>query len=403
MDVNVPKDVYQELLQHYHTAQIVELDDAAFISDIEVQVLRRNRDGRLRIEEESALIDAVFAHFRGFGLIDPYMRDPEVSEVMINRFDRIFYERAGEMIRSPRSFEDERAYEDFLQKLVASTGREVNRYQPIVDCRLQDGSRVNIVLSPISDGGSSLTIRRFRTKKPDLAALVDNGTVSTSAAQFLHRAVQAKCNIFISGGTSSGKTTLLNALVAEIPPEERLITIEDSRELNFNDRPNWVALESRRSNAAGVGAIEISDLIRAALRMRPDRIIVGEVRGSEALDMLQAFNTGHDGSFSTGHGNAIRDMQFRIETMVMSARSGLTLQGIRQQIASAIDLFVHIERRSGGIRRIVAISEVDTTSGEIVYNPLYEFDYDTDRLMYTKNRLCHAEKFIKAGVSCDVD
>ncbi|MDY3052032.1 MAG: ATPase, T2SS/T4P/T4SS family [Ndongobacter sp.] len=328
------------------------------------------------IRDASKIAEAVYAGVRGLEILEELLRDDEVNEVMVNAYDCIFVERAGVIERSVKSFSSKERYEDIIQRIVSGSGREVHQRSPIVDCRLYDGSRVNVVLHPIAERGSCLTIRRFRKKRYSIDDLVENGTLTEDAAGFLMRCVRARYNLFLSGGTGTGKTTFLNALTEAIPREERLITIEDARELDLPNRENWIALESRNANAFGEGEITIRQLIRAALRMRPDRIIVGEVRGPEAIDMLQALNTGHDGSISTGHANSILDMQYRLETMVLSGNPGLPIEAVRQQIGSAIEICVHLARLRDHRRRVVAIDEVLSEGADIVYYPLFRFRED---------------------------
>ena len=327
--MNLAEQVKGNLDRLRKSMDVTRLDDRSLVQAIEEQ-LRLDTDWQKRsLNERSSILNGVYSAIRGYDILDVYFSDPEVTEIMVNRFDEVYVEKTGVVQRVKNGFATEEKYHDIIQKIVNDAGKEVHQRTPIVDCRMKDGSRVNVVLQPISGGDAALTIRRFRKHIFSLADLVENGTLSASAAAFLRKSVRAKINIFISGGTGSGKTTLLNALANEIDRHERLITIEDARELNFENIENWVALEARRPNAAGDGEITIRDLIRASLRMRPDRIIVGEVRGPEALDAIQAMNTGHDGSFSTGHANSVSDMQLRLETMILSGHDGLPLPAIR--------------------------------------------------------------------------
>lgn len=296
------------------------------------------------IEDKALLIDQIFSSIRGFGLLDTIINDDTVTEVMINGPEEIFIEKSGKLIELEERFESEEKLQDVIQRIVALAGREVNQANPIVDTRLPDGSRVNVVLPPISLKGSIVTIRKFSKEPMTVEKLIQYGSITPEIAEVLKLLVRAKYNIFICGGTGSGKTTFLNAISNFIPSDERVITIEDSAELQIANVDNLVSLETRNANTAGVGAITIRDLIKSALRMRPDRIVVGEVRGAEALDMLQAMNTGHDGSLSTGHANSTRDMLSRLETMVLTGAEGLPLDAVRQQIASAVDIIVHLSR-----------------------------------------------------------
>ena len=293
---------------------------------------------------------------------------------MINGPDHIFVEHAGRLYRLNKKFDNERQLEDIIQKIVGKAGKEVNQANPIVDTRLPDGSRVNVVLPPVSLSGPIVTIRKFSKTPMTVEMLLKYGSLTREAAAFLEKLVRAKYNIFISGGTGSGKTTFLNALSNFIPRDERIITIEDSAELQIKNIENLVSLETRNANTSGRGEISIRDLIRSALRMRPERIVVGEVRGAEALDMLQAMNTGHDGSLSTGHANSTRDMLSRLETMVLQGNDGLPLPAIRQQISSALDIIIHLSRLRDKSRRTMEITEVlGYENGEIQLNPLFVF------------------------------
>ena len=303
-------------------------------------------------------------------------------------------------------FESEEKLQDIIQRIVALAGREVNQANPIVDTRLPDGSRVNVVLPPISLKGPIVTIRKFSKEPMTVEKLIEYKSITPQIADILKLLVKAKYNIFICGGTGSGKTTFLNAISNFIPHDDRVITIEDSAELQIVNVDNLVSLETRNANTAGVGQITIRDLIKSALRMRPDRIIVGEVRGAEALDMLQAMNTGHDGSLSTGHANSTRDMLSRLETMVLTGADGLPLDAVRQQIASAVDIIVHLSRLRDRSRKTMEITEVvGYENGEIILNPLYVFEEDEDTtlekvsgsLKRTANPLIKDHKLISMG------
>lgn len=333
---------------------------------------------RRRLELKNRLYDA----FRRLDILQELVDDPEVTEIMVNGRDHIFVEKKGRIERWERGFEKTEQLEDMIQQIVSRINRVVNVSRPIADARLEDGSRVHVVLPPVALDGPVVTIRKF--PEPITAEkLIAIGSLSGEAAEFLRRLVRAGYNLFISGGTGSGKTTFLNAMSGFIPETERVITIEDSAELQIRQIPNLVRLETRNANGEGEGAIEISDLIRASLRMRPDRIIVGEVRGKECLDMLQALNTGHSGSLSTGHGNSPRDMLTRLETMTLMA-ADLPLAAVKSQIASAIDILVHLGRLRDRSRKVLEIVEVGAyLDGEIQLNPLYRFveegEEDNDR------------------------
>ena len=331
-----------------------------------------------RIDLKNRLFDS----FRRLDILQELVDDPEVTEIMVNGKDHIFVERSGRLERWDRSFEQVEQLEDMIQQIVSKINRVVNVSRPIADARLvEDGSRVHIVLPPIALDGPVVTIRKF-PEPITIDRLIRYGSLTREAADFLEKLVRSGYNIFISGGTGSGKTTFLNALSAYIPETERVITIEDSAELQITQIPNLVRLETRGANAEGEGAVEISDLIRASLRMRPNYLIVGEVRGKECLDMLQALNTGHFG-LSTGHGNSARDMLSRLETMTLMA-ADIPLTAVRGQIASAIDILVHLGRLRDRSRRVLEITEVTGyAEGEIQLNPLYRFeergDADEDR------------------------
>lgn len=325
-------------------------------------------------QERSRVVRLVFSSIRGLGILDEILADDSITEVMINGQDHIFVEHAGRLYRLNKKFDNERQLEDIIQKIVGKAGKEVNQANPIVDTRLPDGSRVNVVLPPVSLSGPIVTIRKFSKTPMTVEMLLKYGSLTREAAAFLEKLVRAKYNIFISGGTGSGKTTFLNALSNFIPRDERIITIEDSAELQIKNIENLVSLETRNANTSGRGEISIRDLIRSALRMRPERIVVGEVRGAEALDMLQAMNTGHDGSLSTGHANSTRDMLSRLETMVLQGNDGLPLPAIRQQISSALDIIIHLSRLRDKSRRTMEITEVlGYENGEIQLNPLFVF------------------------------
>lgn len=334
---------------------------------------------QLTIGEKAELVDQVFSSIRGFGLLDSILKDDGITEVMINGPEEIFIEKAGRLRKLEERFESEEKLVDIIRKIVGLAGREVSEANPIVDTRLPDGSRVNVVMPPISLKGPIVTIRKFSKNPMTIEKLLEYGSITQEVADFLELLVRAKYNIFICGGTGSGKTTFLNAVTNFIPKDERIITIEDSAELQIAGIENLVSLETRNANTAGVGRITIQDLIKSALRMRPERIVVGEVRGAEALDMLQAMNTGHDGSLSTGHANSNKDMLSRLETMVLQGAEGLPLPAVRQQIASALDILVHLSRLRDKSRKTMEISEVlGYENGEILLNPLYEFVEDEE-------------------------
>ncbi|MBY0013246.1 CpaF family protein [Paenibacillus typhae] len=359
----------------------------------------------LTAQEKHELVKKLFDSFRGLDILQPLVDNPAITEIMINSHEEIFVEEEGQIRRLPLAFESRSRLEDIIQTVVSSVDRVVNDSSPIVDARLRDGSRVNVVLPPVALKGPAMTIRKFPETPMTMNDLVRRGALSGEAAELLQIFVAAGYNIFISGGTGSGKTTFLNALSQFIPPQERVITIEDSAELQIVTVPNLVSLETRNANTEGRGEITIRDLIRSSLRMRPNRIVVGEVRGAECLDMLQAMNTGHAGSLSTGHSNSARDMVSRLETMVLSA-ADLPVAVVRQQISSAIDIFVHLSRLRDRSRRVVEICEVaGLQEGEVVLNPLYEFRETGERegkiegsLAACGNPLLHAGKLKLAGI-----
>lgn len=359
------------------------------------------------IEQRVTIVEQVFSSIRGFGLLDNILNDDTITEVMINGPENIFIEQNGSLFRLDKQFESQRRLEDIIQRIVGLAGREVNQANPICDTRLPDGSRVNVVLPPIALCGPTVTIRKFSKEPMTIEKLIKYGSITEEIAHKLELLVRAKYNIFICGGTGSGKTTFLNALSNYIPKDERIITIEDSAELQIEGIDNLVSLETRNANASGAGQITIRDLIKSSLRMRPERIVVGEVRGGEALDMLQAMNTGHDGSLSTGHANSTQDMLSRLETMVLQGADGLPLEAIRQQIASAVDIIIHLSRLRDKSRKTMEITEVvGYQNGQIVLNPLYVFEEDENSTLYkvsgslkrTKNGMVHVNKLVMTGI-----
>ena len=363
------------------------------------------------INQRVSLQEQIYGSIRGFGILDSILKDETITEVMINGPDHIFVEKSGKLTQLNKRFESERSLEDVIQRIVGLAGREVHQASPICDARLPDGSRVNVVLSPIALSGHTVTIRKFSKDPMTIEKLIQYGSLTQEIADNLERLVKAKYNIFISGGTGSGKTTFPNALSNYIPKDERVITIEDSAELQIKGVENLVSLETRNANASGVGAITIRDLIKSSLRMRPERIVVGEVRGGEALDMLQAMNTGHDGSLSTGHANSTHDMLSRLETMVLQGAAGLPLEAIRQQIASAVDIIIHLSRMRDKTRKTLEITEVvGYENGQIILNPLYVFKEDekstaqkvSGSLQRTENPLQNILKLQAAGLDTKI-
>ncbi len=358
-----------------------KMSDEELEEKVEEIVAQRLNGVYCSIEQTLSIIQQVYSSIRGFGLLDSIISDDTITEVMINGPENVFIEQNGRLFKLDKQFESQRRLEDVIQRIVGLAGREVNQANPICDTRLPDGSRVNVVLPPIALCGPTLTIRKFSKTPMTIEKLIQYGSITQEIADKLELLVKAKYNIFIAGGTGSGKTTFLNALSNYIPKDERVITIEDSAELQIVGVDNLVSLETRNANASGSGQITIRDLIKSSLRMRPERIVVGEVRGGEALDMLQAMNTGHDGSLSTGHANSTEDMLSRLETMVLQGAAGLPLPAIRQQIASAVDIIIHLSRLRDKSRKTMEICEVvgyesGADGGKILLNPLYVFEED---------------------------
>lgn len=380
-----------------------EIDDEELETIITEERMAFARDGMLSIRDRVRLEQQVFNSLRKLDAIQELVDDPEVSEIMVNGPKQIFYEKLGRIHRWAGQFPSEERLVDILQQIVARHNRVINLSAPIVDSRLADGSRVNMVLAPISIDGSALTIRKFPKNPLTMQQLIAMGAVSRDAAELLQILVRARYSMIISGGTGSGKTTFLNALSQYIPSDERIITIEDSAELQIQGVDNLVRLETRNSNTEGVAPITIHDLIRTALRMRPDRIIVGECRGAEAFDMLQAFNTGHDGSLSTGHANSSRDILSRLEMMVLMGME-LPLGAIRRQIVSGVDIIIHLGRLRDKSRKVLEIAEVTgLEDGEILLNPLYVFEetgMENGKILGSlqkKNPLSDTRKLLAAG------
>lgn len=391
----------------YDNFNLNAMTDAELEEAVEALVNQQLQGLYVPIEQWALIVKQVYSAIRGFGLLDAIMADDDITEVMINGPEDIFIEKKGCLQKLDQSFESESRLEDIVQKIVGLAGREVNQANPIVDTRLPDGSRVNVVLPPIARNGATVTIRKFSKTPMTIEQLIKFGSITQDIANVLEKLIRAKYNIFICGGTGSGKTTFLNALSNYIPKEERVITIEDSAELQIVGIDNLVSLETRNANASGAGQITIRDLIKSSLRMRPERIVVGEVRGAEALDMLQAMNTGHDGSLSTGHANSTKDMLSRLETMVLQGAEGLPLEAVRQQIASAIDIIIHLSRLRDHSRKTMEITEViGFENGEIILNPLYRFEEDENStlekvsgtLKRTENPLQNDFKLRLAGI-----
>ena len=366
-----------------------EISDERLFEMIDEEIIREGRTEGLPLDRRLFLRKTLFNSLRRLDILQEFLEDETVTEIMVNGPERIFLEREGRLIKSEKTFSSREKLEDVIQQIVAKVNRTVNEANPIVDARLEDGSRVNIVLRAAAINGPAVTIRKFGKRHFSMEHLTEGGSLTEEAAEFLKWCVRSRKNVFVSGGTGTGKTTLLGALSAWIPEDERIITIEDSAELQIQSAENQVRLEARRATGEGEKEITIRDLIRTALRMRPDRIIVGEVRDGACLDMLQAMNTGHDGSLSTGHGRSARDMMARLETMAMMG-GDLPLAAIRQQIASAIDIMVHLTRTRDGQRQVETILEVngyEQSRGTYRFNILYQREAETGALSATGNRV----------------
>ena len=371
--------------EQLHARILEELDMTREIEDEELTELiyrvlqEASSEEYLSLSRKTELGKELFNAFRKLDLLQEFLEDEGITEIMINGTRSIFFERDGRIHKSDKRFLSKEKLEDIIQQIVASSNRLVNEASPIVDARLADGSRVNVVLEPVAVNGPIVTIRKFGKDAITMDQLIAWNSISKEISDFLAALVAAGYNIFISGGTGSGKTTFLNALSQYIPKDERIITIEDNAELKLQDIPNLVSLEARNPNVEGTGAVTIRDLIKSALRMRPDRIIVGEVRGAEAIDMLQALNTGHDGSLSTGHANSTADMLARLETMVLMGMN-LPLPAIQRQIASGIDIIVHLGRLRDKSRKLLEVSEVlGYENGKICLQSLYKYEEEGEK------------------------
>lgn len=350
-----------------------DITDDELYQVIDRCIYEESREKIISIRQKEGLRSRLYNSIKKLDILQELLDDDEITEIMVNGTECIFYEKQGRIKKWDRQFESEEKLADIAQRIAAMSNRMVNEASPIVDTRLNDGSRVNIVLPPVAIDGPVITIRKFYDTPLTIERLIELGSITPEAACFLEKLVKSRYNIFISGGTGSGKTTFLNVLSDYIPSDERVITIEDSAELQLHNISNMVRLEARMANAEGGNAVSIRDLIKSSLRMRPDRIVVGEVRGAEALDMLQAMNTGHDGSLSTGHGNSPKDMLTRLETMVLMGMS-MPVDAIRTQIASAIDIIVHLARQRDKSRKVVQIAEVGNyQNGEIELTPLFKY------------------------------
>lgn len=376
-----------------------ELTDEFVRETIEAHILKDRRLIQRHPKDVEKLIDRIFFSMRReLDILQPYIEDEQVSEIMVNGKDHIFVEKNGMIQKAEIQFDATEDLEELIRRLAAGVRREINELNPIVDARLPDGSRVNAVYKNIALNGPILTIRKFPQKAIDMPALIKMGSITKEAADFLQSMVKAGYNCFISGGTSSGKTTFLNVLSNFIPHDERVILIEDSAELQIKQIHNLVRLECKQANVQQKGRVTMEDLIKTSLRMRPDRIIVGEVRGKEVMDMIQAMNTGHDGSLSTGHGNSISGMLRRLESMFLQA-ADFPIDAIRAQIAEGIDLIIHLGRLSDGSRKVLEIAEIDGVSqGEIQINMLFRYR-PSKGLIRTTNHLIHTEKLELRGIA----
>lgn len=381
----------------------LNMEDDKLYALIETAVLQKGKSRFLSVGEKQILKRELFNRFRKLDVLSELLEDESISEIMINGSDNIFIEKKGKLYRAKEVFSNEERLRNVIQQIVSACNRMVNETVPIVDARLLDGSRVNVVLPPVALNGAVMTIRKFPKLFFTMERLIDIGSVTRDAAYFLQSLVKAKYNIFISGGTGSGKTTFLNVLSNYIPCDERVITIEDSAELQITGIPNLVRLETRNANVEGENAITMSQLIKTALRMRPNRIIVGEVRDAAAMDMANSMLTGHDGSISTGHGNSAKEMMLRLETMILMGYD-MPVLAIRKQIAAAIDIVVHLGRLRDNSRRVLEICEVlDVDKGEIQMNTLYRFEEHGEKdgkiigEIVPVNNMIKKEKMIQSG------
>ena len=419
--INQRTQALEDLRQKMHQFVISELgpilydqriSEADLRKQVEEQLHKALAQERLALtaQERQIVVQSVFDDVLGYGPIDILLRDPAINEVMVNGPDHIYVERNGKIVLTDVKFVDEGHVRRIIDKIVSQIGRRVDEATPMVDARLPDGSRVNVIIHPLAIGGPFMTIRRFAAEPYQVHDLVEFGTITEQVANFIDACVRGRLNVVVSGGTGTGKTTMLNVLSSFIPADERIVTIEDAKELQLQ-QPHVLCCEARPSNIEGKGEVTIRDLVRNSLRMRPDRIVVGEVRGSEALDMLQAMNTGHDGSITTVHSNSPRDTLSRVETMSLMAGMDLPVRVIREQMASALDLIVHLSRLRDGTRRVTHVSEVMGMEGDvIVLQDLYLFDYgmgmDEDgkflgHLKSTGIRPHNSERLANNGISLD--
>ncbi|HWU23279.1 MAG TPA: CpaF family protein, partial [Nocardioides sp.] len=409
LKASVHSELIKQLGPHLYDAEMDQSDLDQKVRTILSEVLG-SQDRPLSNADRARVTSEISDDILGYGPIDPFLRDPEVSEVMVNGYDSVWLERSGRLVKSEAHFADEAHLRRTIDKIVSRIGRRVDEASPMVDARLPDGSRVNAIVPPLSIDGSALTIRKFSADPLTVQDLINFGSLSPVTSDFLSACVRGRLNVIVSGGTGAGKTTTLNVLSSFIPGDERIVTIEDAAELQLK-QDHVVRLESRPANIEGKGAVTIRDLVKNSLRMRPDRIVVGEVRDASALDMLQAMNTGHDGSITTVHSNGPRDTLARIETMVMMAGMELPIKAIREQVASAIDLIVHQTRFKDGSRRITHITEVERMEGDVItLQDIFVFDHSAGfdengrvlgRLRSTGLRPKFLDKMGNANVSVD--
>ncbi len=381
-----------------------ETTDEIILDIIDEKIIEYSKTVPMGLNAREQLRLEIFNSLRKLDVLQELVDDDSVTEIMVNGMEAIFIEKRGHLYKWDKNFSNRQKLEDVIQQIVAKSNRTVNEASPIVDARLENGARVNVVLAPVAINGPIITIRRFPDNPIGIEELIEWESITPEVAEFLRKLVIAGYNIFISGGTGSGKTTFLNALSSFIPSDERIITIEDSAELQIRGIPNLVKMETRNANVEGCNPITIRDLIKSALRMRPDRIIVGEVRGSEAIDMISALNTGHDGSLSTGHANSAKDMLSRLETMILMGMD-IPLMAVRRQLASGIDIIVHLGRLRDKSRKVLEISEiVGFVDGEIQLRKLFEFEESEEidgkvkGQLIAKNPLLHKEKLMGAGI-----
>lgn len=396
----IRREIVSQLDENISDEQLEEL--------IDERIFEYTQQNYLSITAKAELKTRLFDSMRRLDILQPLVDDKAITEIMVNGPEDIFIERDGRVERHKLTFDSVKRLEDVIQNIVSRVNRRVDESSPVVDARLPDGSRVNVVLPPIALNGPIMTIRKFPEKPMTIEQLIGFNSLTPEVADFLEKLVVARYNMFVSGGTGSGKTTFLNVLSNFIPKDERIVTIEDSAELQISQIENLVRLETRIASIEGKAAVTIRDLIKSALRMRPDRIIVGEVRGAEALDMLQAMNTGHDGSLSTGHANTTKDMLSRLETMVLSGTQ-IPLDAVRHQIASAVDIIIHLSRLRDRSRRVVEICELlSYTDGKFEMNSLFQFEETGEKdgviqggLVRTKNKFVNASKLGFAGIKME--